>query len=389
MTAIVSRIVHATLRWVGLLPVTAPARVSEVRESSFGQLPDGRAVKAITLSNQHRIEATVITWGARLQGLLMPDRNGKRADVQLGYDSLDGYLADSEYFGATVGRCANRLAGGRFTVDGQVYSAPINNGPNSLHGGTVGFDKVLWEVIETKSETSAHVTLRYVSPDGDQGYPGALTVTATYALSDENELSVEYLATTDRATIVNLSNHSYWNLAGEGAAHGALGQIITIPAEAYTPVDPTLIPTGELRPVAGSVFDFRTPHAVSDRVRDGSEQQLVHGRGYDHNFVLCRAVTTQPHLMARVSEPVSGRSFELWSNQPGLQLYSGNFLNGTVVGKAKHIYRAGDAIALEPQLFPDTPNQSKFGLARLEPGQTYRNLIVYRLATGQRPKAWR
>lgn len=384
MTFIGRRIAQATLRCAALLLATRPVQASEVSESSFGQLPDGRAVKLLTLSNPSGVTARVITWGAALQGLIMPDRSGRRADVQLGYDSLDGYLNKSEYFGATVGRYANRLARGRFTVDGRAYAAPLNNGPNSLHGGTVGFDKVLWELVEMRSGSPARVTLRHVSPDGDQGYPGTLTVTATYSLSDANELAIEYLATTDRPTIVNLTNHSYWNLAGEGAEHGALGHLVTIPAEAYTPVDQALIPTGELRPVAGSVFDFRTPRAVGDRVRDGREQQLVYGRGYDHNFVLGRAVTTQPHLMARVSDPVSGRSFELWSNQPGLQFYTGNFLDGTVVGKGKHIYRQGDAIALEPQLFPDTPNQPSFGSARLEPGQTYRNLIIYRLATGQR-----
>jgi aldose 1-epimerase len=369
------------------MPTTTPALGSETHESIFGQLPDGRPVKAVTLSNQRGISATVIAWGAGLQAVVMPDRSGQRADVQLGYAKLNDYLSKSDYFGATVGRCANRIANGRFTLDGHQYSTPINDGPNSLHGGTTGLDKVLWEVVATKSGATAEVTLRYVSPDGDQGYPGTLTVTATYSLSDDNQLSIVYLATTDRPTIVNLSNHSYWNLAGEGAAQGAMGHLVMIPAESYTPVDRTLIPTGELRSVAGSAFDFRTPRVISDRLRDGSEPQLVYGRGYDHNFVLSRAVTAEPYLMARVSEPVSGRSFELWSNQPGLQFYSGNFLDGTGVGKSQRSYRQGDAIALEPQLFPDTPNQPHFGSARLAPGQTYRNVIVYRLATGQHTEA--
>jgi aldose 1-epimerase len=350
--------------------------------ASFGKLPDGRAVEAITLSNAKGVSTTIITYGATLQSVILPDRAGKRADVALGYASLDGYLAKNDYFGSTVGRFANRIAKGRFTLDGKSYQTPVNNNGNSLHGGDRGFDKVLWDVTEVKSDGDrASVKLRYVSRDGDQGYPGTLTVAASYALSESNELTIEYTATTDRPTICNITNHAYWNLAGEGAPGGAMGHRLTLAAEQYTPVNETLIPTGELRSVAGTGFDFRQPTAVGARVRDAKDVQIRYGRGYDHNFALARAVAKEPRFMARVAEPDSGRAFELWSNQPGVQFYSGNFLDGTVVGKSGRAYRQGDAIVLEPQLFPDAPNQPAFGSARLAPGETYRNVIVYRFET--------
>ena len=359
------------------------AHAADATRSTFGVLPDGRAVPAVTLANGKGVSATVIAYGATLQGLVMPDRHGKRADVILGYADLKSYLDKPQYFGSTVGRYANRLAGGRFTVDGKSYQAPVNNGPNSLHGGVQGFDKVLWEVVDVKSGPAASVTLRYVSANGDQGYPGKVTVDAIYSLDEKNGLTIEYRATTDAPTIVNVTNHAYWNLAGEGSAGGAMGHVVTIPAETYLPTDATAIPTGEFRPVAGTPFDFRTPHAVGERVRDSKDEQIVFGRGYDHNWVVGRSVTPEQHLMARVSDPQSGRGFELWSNQPGLQFYSGNFLDGTSWGKAGQIYREGDAIVMEPQIFPDTPNQPKFGSARLAPGETYRNVMTYRLTTGE------
>lgn len=369
---------------LGLMAVSAmPSLAADARRSTFGTMPGGQAVEAVTLSNRNGVAATVIALGATLQSVILPDRNGKHADVALGYATLDGYLAVPNYFGATVGRFANRIAKGRFALDGKTYQTPVNNGPNSLHGGTKGFDKVLWQVADAQSGPQAHVTLRYVSPEEDQGYPGTLTTTATYTLDEANELTIEYRATTDKPTIVNVSNHAYWNLAGEGTPEGAMGHRLTIPADAYLPTDATSIPTGEVRQVAGTVFDFRGPVAVGARVRDGREQQLVFGRGYDHNFVIGRTVTATLHLMARVEEPVSGRGFELWSNQPGLQFYSGNFLDGTIVGKSGRIYREGDAIVMEPQLFPDTPNQPAFGSARLAPGQAYYNLIRYKFTTGQ------
>jgi aldose 1-epimerase len=346
--------------------------------AEFGTMPDGRVVEAITLRGAPGVSAVVITYGASLQAFVLPDRSGKGADITLGSPKIEDYVRKPEYFGATVGRFANRIAKGAFTLDGKKYQTPPNNNGNALHGGDRGFDKVLWEIVNTGEGTQASVTLRYVSPDGDMGYPGKLTALATYSLQGR-ELTIEYRATTDAPTIVNITNHAYWNLAGEGAARGALDHLLTIPAETYTPVDTGLIPTGEFRHVAGTVFDFRKPFAISARVRDaGVEPQLILGRGYDHNFVIARTVANEPRLMARVEDPVSGRGFELWSNQPGLQFYSGNFLNGTTIGKSGRLYRQGDAIALEPQIFPDTPNQPGLGSARLAPGEHYRNLIIYR-----------
>ena len=356
--------------------------VATVKKSTFGTLPDGRAVPAVTLTNAHGVSATVIAYGAALQSLIMPDAAGNKADVVLGYDNLGQYLDKPQYFGGTVGRFANRIAKGQFTLDGKHYQVPVNNGPNSLHGGTQGFDKVLWTVTKVTDGPTASVTLRYVSKDGDQGYPGTVTVDATYALDEDNQLTITYRATTDAPTIVNISNHTYWNLSGEGSANGAMGDKLTIPADSYLPTDATSIPTGEVRSVAGTVFDFRTPHVIGERVRDASDEQIVFARGYDHNWVIGKAVTKDEHLMAKVSDPASGRGFELWSNQPGLQFYSGNFLDGTSYGKSHHIYREGDALVFEPQLFPDTPNQPSFPSARLAPGQVYLNTITYRLNTG-------
>lgn len=358
------------------------AEAATAKRSSFGKLADGRAVGAVTLANGRGVSATVIAWGATLQSVVMPDRTGQRADVALGYDNIRDYIDKPQYFGTTVGRFANRLAAGRFRLDGKTYQTPVNNGKNALHGGTAGFDKVLWEIVSVKNGPTASVTLRYVSPDGDQGYPGTMTVHATYSLDERNHLTIEYTATTDKATIVNITNHAYWNLSGEGSSNGAMGHLLTIPAETYLPTDEGAIPTGEFRPVAGTVFDFRKPRAVGDRVRDARDQQIAFGRGYDHNWVVGRKVIAGEQLMARVQDPASGRGFELWSNQPGVQFYSGNFLDGTSYGKSKKVYRMGDTLVLEPQIFPDSPNQKGFPDARLEPGQTYRNVMTYRLSSG-------
>jgi aldose 1-epimerase len=368
---------------VAAMAIAAPAAdAATAKRGSFGKLPDGRTVDAVLLTNARGVSANIIAYGASIQSLVMPDRAGKKADIALGHDSMEGYLKFPNFIGATVGRFANRINAGRFTLGGREYQTPLNDGPNALHGGTVGFDKVLWQVVSVKNGPTASVTLRYVSPDGDQGYPGTLTVDATYALDEANNLTIEYTATTDKTTIVNISNHAYWNLSGEGSSNGAMGHIVTIPSDSITPVNETLIPTGEFRPVTGTVFDFRKPRAIGDRVRDARDKQIVYGRGYDHNWVIGRKVTNTQHLMARVQDPASGRSYELWSNQPGLQFYSGNFLNGTFSGKANKIYREGDAIVMEPQIFPDAINQRGFPEARLEPGQTYRNVMTYKLSSG-------
>lgn len=349
----------------------------------FGEMADGRPVEAITLTNANGVEGTILAYGATLQRLRAPDREGVFADVALGHATLAEYVGHPQFIGSTVGRVANRIAGGRFTFDGKAYQVPVNNGPNSLHGGDVGFDKVVWNVLEVGDDAEPSVTLRHVSPDGEMGYPGTLTVTATYRLDATNTLAVDYVATTDRSTLVNLSNHAYWNLAGEGSAAGAMGHKLAIAAEEYLPTDGTSIPTGEFRRVEETAFDFRQPTLVGERVRDGADEQIAIGRGYDHNWVVSRAPSAEPRLIARVEDPASGRVMEVLSNQPGVQFYSGNFLDGTTRGKSGQLYRMGDAVVLEPQMFPDTPNRPEFGSIRLEPGETYRNLIRFRFSTSR------
>ena len=346
--------------------------------SVFGRLPDGREVPAVTLANAHGICVRVIAYGASLQSVILSDRAGETADVVLGYRTIEDYLAKPQYFGATVGRFANRIARGRFPLEGHEYQTPVNNGANALHGGMIGFDKVLWAITHSGAGPVASVTMRHVSRDGDQGYPGTLTADVVYSLDDDNQLSIDYRATTDRPTIANITNHAYWNLAGEGSATSAMGHLVTIPAETFLPIDDGAIPTGERRAVVGTAFDFRTPHTVGERVRHADDQQIMFGHGYDHNWIVGQAVTPDLHLMAQLYEPRSGRGFKLLSNQPGLQFYSGNFLDGTTSGKANCLYRAGDAVVMEPQIFPDTPNQPDLGSARLDPSQTYRNIISYR-----------
>ncbi|MCR5869387.1 galactose mutarotase [Sphingomonas sp. J344] len=359
------------------------AEAATAKRGSFGKLADGREVASVTLANSRGVSVTMIAYGATIQSLVMPDRNGRKADVALGYDNIGLYETKPQYFGGIVGRFGNRLAEGRFKLDGRTYQTPVNNGKNALHGGTRGFDKVLWDVVSVKSGPTASVTFRYVSRDGEMGYPGTLTVDAIHSLDEKNHLTIEYRATTDKATVINLTNHNYWNLSGEGSSNGAMGHVVTIPADTYLPTDDGAIPTGEFKSVTGTVFDFRKPRAVGDRVRDASDQQIVWGRGYDHNWVIGRQVIAGQQLMARVQDPASGRGFELWSNQPGLQFYSGNFFDATSHGKSGKIYRMGDAIVMEPQNFPDAPNQKGFPSARLDPGQTYRNVMTYRLTTGQ------
>ena len=363
-----------------LIAAASPA-TADVRREAFGQLATGEAVEALTLENGHGVRATVITYGATLQAMVVPDKTGELSDVTLGFDSIDGYLANGGYLGATVGRVANRIAGGRFTLDGETHQTAINERGNALHGGPAGFDKVLWKIVRIEDGPSPSVTMRHVSPHLDQGYPGTLTVDATYALDENNTLTIEYVATTDRPTVANITNHAYWNLAGEGAEGNAMGHVLTIPADEYMPVDSELIPTGEFRPVKDTPLDFRKPAVIGARVRDTSDPQMVIGNGYDHNWVVDRRTSAEPRLLARLEEPVSGRIMEVISNQPGLQFYSGNFLNSAIPGKSGKLYRPGDAVALEPQMPPDTPNRPEFGSVRLGPGETYRHVIEFRFST--------
>lgn len=371
-----------TIAFGGALALAATsAQAAELSRKPFGQIPSGEAVEAITLSNGKGVSATVITYGATLQALVAPGRDGKGADIALGFADAETYAKTASYFGATVGRFANRIGKGRFTLDGKTYQLALNNnGVAALHGGVKGFDKVVWKVLDTKTGPVASVTLGYVSPDGDEGYPGTLTTTATYALDEQNQLTVTYGATTDKPTIVNISNHALFNMAGEGSADGAMGNVLTIPADGYSPVDAELIPTGETTPVDGTAFDFRKPTAVGARIRDGKDPQMVIGRGYDHNYVLNGKAGGVMRLGARLADPKSGRVLEILSAEPGLQFYAGNFIDGTWTGKSGKIYRQGDGIALEPQHFPDAPNKPQFASVRLDPGQTYRNVMVFRLS---------
>jgi len=370
----------AVLTTALVLPAVACA--ADYSRAPFGQTPSGETVEAITLTNARGVSATVITYGATLQALVAPDRNGKTADIALGFGDAQTYVKTASYFGASVGRFANRIGKGRFTLDGKTYQLALNNnGVAALHGGTKGFDKVVWKVLDVKKGPVASVTLGHVSPDGEEGYPGTLTATATYALDEQNQLTITYGATTDKPTIVNITNHALFNMAGEGAPEGAMGNVLTLPADGYTPVDAELIPTGATTPVAGTVFDFRKPTAVGDRIRDASDPQIVVGRGYDHNYVLNGASGGALRLAARLTDPKSGRTLEILSEQPGIQFYAGNFMDGTTVGKSGKIYRQGDGIALEPQHFPDAPNKPNFAPVRLDPGQAYRNTMVFRLTT--------
>jgi aldose 1-epimerase len=347
-----------------------------ISSEPWGSTAEG-AVERWTLSTRHGMRVRILTYGGILQSIEVPDRHGRVANVTLGFDNLADYVAKSPYFGSITGRYANRIAGGRFTLDGVRYQLPINNDPNSLHGGTVGFDKHIWSARPFRHRGSVGLVMTFTSPHGDQGYPGTLASTVTYTLTDRGALRMDYRATTDRPTIVNLTNHAYWNLQGEGT--GSIeDHELTIKAGRYTPVDATLIPTGELAPVSGTPMDFRRTTAVGQRIRAGFEQ-LVIGRGYDHNWVLDRQGGRGAglELAARVTDPTSGRVLSVLTTEPGLQFYSGNFLDGTLVGTSGRMYRQGDGLALETQHFPDSPNHANFPSTVLRPGQVYRTTTIY------------
>ena len=342
-------------------------------KSSFGKLDDGTPVDLYTMRNRSGIEVKIITYGGIIVSVRTPDRSGAFDDIVLGFDNLANYVHASPYFGAIVGRYANRIAKGRFTLDGKTYQLPINNPPNSLHGGDRGFDKVVWQAKPFDRPDGVGLVLSHVSPDGDQGYPGTVHVQVTYTLTDKNELSVVYHATADKATPINLSQHSYFNLTG--AKRDAMDHVLTLNADRYTPVDTTLIPIGELRGVAGTPFDFRTPTAVGARINDNDEQ-LRRGHGYDHNFVLVPAASGLTHA-AHVLEPTSGRTLDVYTDQPGLQFYTGNFLDGTLHGKQGRVYGRRYALCLETQHFPDSPNEPSFPSTILRPGKAFSSRTVF------------
>ena len=345
-----------------------------MRRQRFGWTPEGDAVDAYDLTNARGSQVRVLTYGAVIQSLRVPDRNGHLEDVVLGFPTLEGYLAGSPYFGAIVGRYGNRIAGAQFALDGRTYRLAANDGRNHLHGGVRGFDKVVWHAEPMRSDSGVGLTLTYVSPDSEEGYPGRLEATVTYTWTDDDRLIVDYLATTDQATPVNLTQHSYFNLAGAGAGD-ILAHVLQIDADAYTPVDSTLIPTGQIAPVAGTPFDFTTPTAVGARI-DANDQQLQFGRGYDHNFVVRRSAPGLVHA-ARLSEPTSGRVLDVWTTEPGIQFYSGNFLDGTLRGKDGRVYVHRGALCLETQHYPDSPNHPEFPSTIVRPGQEYRSRTVF------------
>jgi aldose 1-epimerase len=362
--------------------VGTPALAAKAVRAPFGALADGAKVEAVTLTNAHGISARIMTLGATLQSLIVPDRAGRSDDIVLGYDTAAEYLARPNYFGASIGRYANRIAKGKFTLDGKTYTLETNDGPNALHGGSKGFDKRLWKIDSVSGGAEAKVVLSYVSADGEAGYPGELHVTAIYALDDNDTLHLQYRATTSKPTVLNLTNHSYFNLAGGSADKDVMAEKVTLHAARFTPVDATLIPTGERRAVAGTPFDFRTPKVVGSRIRDGHDRQIRFARGYDQNFIVDGAPgTLRP--AARVEDPGSGRVLEMSITAPGIQFYTGNFLDGTFIGKKQRAYRQGDAICLEPGVFPDSPNHPDFPSARLDPGKTYVNTIVYHFTTAK------
>ena len=366
---------------LGIGSVGAQAATAE--RASAGSLRDGTPIEAVTLRGANGMSARVLTYGATLQSLVAPDANGRMADVVLGFDTVEGYEKNQTFFGATIGRFANRIAKGRFTLDGQAYQLPLNNGANTLHGGGDGFDRKVWTIVSVKSGKTAAVTMTLHSPDGASGYPGEVDASVTYALDDHGALAITFGATTTKPTILNLTNHALFNVAGEGAPQGAMDNQLTMPASTYTPVDDTLIPTGELRPVKGTVFDFTKGRVFAAGLRDGTDTQIRIGRGYDHNFAIDTGLTATPTLLARLEDPASGRVMEVLSTEPGLQLYTGNFLDGTLLGKHGHVYRMGDGIALEPQKFPDAPNQPGWVSARVDPGKPYRHVMILRFSTAR------
>lgn len=363
---------------IGSWPAKAEAK-STMKKQSFGKTSDGRPVDLYTLTNQKGMEVAITNFGGIVVSLKVPDRTGKFDDVVLGYDSLDGYLTNKAFFGALIGRYGNRIAHGKFTLNGQTYTLPKNDGDNTLHGGPEAFNKKLWTANDVSSSKGQALELTYLSPDGEEGFPGNLNAKVVYTLNDQNELTIAYSATTDKDTVVNLTNHSYFNLAGQGTGD-ILRHELMIKGDHITAVDETLIPTGELRPVKGTPFDFTHATAIGARINQ-DDPQLKVGKGYDHNWVLSDHGSRSPVLVAEAYEPKSGRVLQVLSTEPGVQFYSGNFLDGTIQGKGNKVYNHRYAFCLETQHFPDSPNHPKFPSTALKPGQTYSTTTVFKFST--------
>ena len=348
-----------------------------IKRSEFGKMPDGQQVHLYTLTNSNGMKVAITNYGARIVSILAPDRNGKMADVVLGFDNLPDYMKYNTYFGALVGRYANRIGGAKFALDGKVYHLPVNNGPNSLHGGTEGFDKRFWAAEEVSGEDPSLI-MTYTSKDGEEGYPGTLKAKVVYTLTKDNSLKIDYSATTDKDTVINLTNHSYFNLAGEGNGN-VLKQVLWINSDEITPVDATQIPTGKIEKVDGTPFDFRKPTPIGEHINEDN-QQLKTGKGYDINYILERK-DSGLELAARAYDPESGRELEVYTTEPGVQFYSGNFLDGSVHGKGGAAYGPRSAFCLETQHYPDSPNHPSFPTTELKPGQTFHQVTVFKFTT--------
>lgn len=357
---------------------TAREESSHMKRTVFGKLPDGREVFQYTLRNAAGVTVQIINYGATVTSLRAPDRNGAMSDVVLGYDNLQGYINGTAYFGGIVGRYGNRIAKGRFELEGRQYQLATNNGENHLHGGKIGFNKVLWDSQVLSDSEEPSLQLQYVSPDGEEGYPGTVTLKVVYTLTEKNGLRIDYEGTTDQTTILNPTNHSYFNLSGS-FTNTILDHLLTIEADSYTPVDSGLIPTGEIANVANTPMDFRTPRAIGERI-EAKDQQLLYGKGYDHNWVL-RDFTGEVRKVAELYEPKSGRLMTVFTDQPGLQFYSGNFLDGTEKGKNGIAYQSRTGLCLETQAFPDSPNKPQFPQVTLMPGQIYYQTTIYQFST--------
>jgi len=354
-----------------------PTGKQSVKKESFGTLPDGTPVDLFTMTNAQGMEIRATNYGGIVVSLRVPDKKGNLDDIALGFDDLRGYLANTPYFGAIIGRYGNRIANGKFTLDGKEYSLARNNGPNSIHGGLKGFNKVLWQAEPFQSPAGVGIILTYTSKDGEEGYPGNLKTKVTYTLTDKNEWIIDYEAVADNATPLNLTEHTYFNLAGEGKGN-ILGHILQLKANHFTPVDQNLIPVGELRAVKNTPLDFTEPTAIGARI-DADYEQLHLGRGYDHNFAIDQK-GSDPVLAARVKEPTSGRVLEVYTTEPGLQFYTGNFLDGTITGKQGHVYKRRYGFCLETQHFPDSPNHPDFPTTILRPGRTYHSRTIYKMS---------
>ncbi|MEO8756651.1 MAG: aldose epimerase family protein [Devosia sp.] len=359
----------------GLL-MSGMAFASSITSQSYGATKDGKAVDVYTMTNDGGASVKFLSYGGVIAEINVPDRNGNLGNVVLGFTNIADYEAKSPFFGGLIGRYANRIAKGKFSLDGTEYTLNLNNGANTLHGGTKGYDKVVW-TVKPLNDTQAELT--YLSPDGEEGYPGNLSIKVVYTWTNDNELKIEYEATTDKPTVVNLTSHSYFNLAGEGS--GSIeGQLLTINADAITAYDGGGIPTGEIMPVANTPFDFRHAMPIGARLRSG-HQQMINGRGYDHNWVINGAKMGTVGEDAVLYDPGTGRIMSIDSDQPGLQFYTGNFLDGSTYGTSGHEYRQGDGLCLEPQHFPDSPNHPDFASTRLDPGATYKTVTIHKFWT--------